>query len=499
VEVVMKDSKPISIAPYFDIIYRHRYGAFGVFAVGMAATISLAVMLHAAYESTAMILIEPAQIAADYVSIDAAKASANLSVADQLEALAYKAFSQERLEQLIRKFGLYGYQPGNPLEPRINRLQSKLHLVVPQDTIVYETGRPGDRAPGVLKISFEYDDRIIAQRVTQELADTYVEEGYRERIRRTDDAVRFLTGQVAQVDARLEAKDSQIKQLEQRYEGSLPQELEPNLAELARLQDQLSMINQELTTEHVIPLAAGPTLATSPAQELTMLELKLTQLRSEYRDEYPDVIVLKKQIRDLRAQIRSETSSGGKETSESGDNIGAGFPRLEQEAAGLTVQIEGLKARIAITPVHQQELEGLQRDYDAIASEYHGLLNKKLAAQLNESLEKRHQEERLQLLEPASLPRKPIRPNRGSVGLLGFCFSAAAALGLPFGLYFTDTSFKEPEELQNEFSLPVLAAIPMIELAGDSRIAILRTLAASSTGILVAVAAIWAYTHHLFF
>src|ERR1700733_9987626 len=116
------------------------------------------------------------------------------------------------------------------MEPRVTLLESKLHFVVPQNTIVYEAGRPEGRAPGVLKISFEDSDPLIAQRVTQELSDTFVEDGYRERIQRADDTTHFLASQVAQVGGKLEAKDSQIKELEQRYEGSLPQELEPNLA-----------------------------------------------------------------------------------------------------------------------------------------------------------------------------------------------------------------------------------------------------------------------------
>src|ERR1700722_13637920 len=132
-----------------------------------------------------------------------------------------------------------------------------------------------------------------------------------------------------------------------------------------------------------------------------------------------------------------------------------------------------------------------------MAAEYHGLLNKKLGAELNDSLEKRHQDERLQLLEPASLPRKPIGPNRPALGVFGFCLSLAAALALPFGLHFTDTSFKDAEELQREFLLPVVAAIPMIETPGSGRIGNLRAMAASSAGMLITAAAIWAYMHLL--
>jgi hypothetical protein len=68
---------------------------------------------------------------------------------------------------------------------------------------------------------------------------------------------------------------------------------------------------------------------------------------------------------------------------------------------------------------------------------------------------------------------------------------------LPFGLYFTDTSFKDPEELQSEFSISVVATLPIVGAAKEARAATLRALVASFIGILVTTTAIWAYTRHL--
>ena len=36
-------------------------------------------------------------------------------------------------------------------------------------------------------------------------------------------------------------------------------------------------------------------------------------------------------------------------------------------------------------------------------------------------------------------------------------------MALPFGLFFTDTSFKSPEELELEYGIPVVAAIPVVD------------------------------------
>ncbi len=499
----MNDAKPISIAPYLDIIYRHRLMAVCVFALGFGTSLCLMLMLHNVYRSTAVMVIEPPQVSPDYVDMDNPPARGqNVNVADQLEALEHRAFSQARLEELIRKFGLYNVRPGQPLDTAVRYMVKHIDLVVPQDAIVYESKRSQQDAPSILKISFEYSNPKIAQRVTEQLANNYIDEGYRERIQRAEDATRFLAAQSARANAELAAKGKQVQDLERRYEGSLPDELEPNLAELARLQNQLSMIDQQLTTQRLIPMAGGQPVALTPEQELPALELKLGALRAEYSDEYPDVIQLKEQIADLKQQIRQNRAAGTETSSASGarggDYAGSAQAGLEGQAAMLSVQIGSLNARIAATPVHGQELDVLKRDYDASDTEYHKLLKKQLAAQLRETLEKRHQDERLRLLEGADFPKEPIQPNRIAIGILGVIFSLVAALGLPFALYFTDTSFKEPAELQSEYGISVVATIPAIEVPADRRAAALRAVFASSAGMLVIAAAIWTYANVVF-
>jgi len=463
----MKDSRPISIAPYLDILHRHRKSSFWVLALGFCLTIGLIIIMPDMYQSTAVVVVEPPQVARSYLDVSNTPSKEQpLAVGDQLDALAHKAFSDEHLEEIIRKFTLYDVHPGDSVTRALEYMERHIDLVVPHNAILDESARSRSGAPDVLNISFEYRDRFVAQRVAAELASVYIDEAYRERVERADDTLRFLAAQVTQTRAKLDAKSNQVKDIERRYEGSLPAELEANLAEVARLQDQLTSLNQQLATEHMVTMGSGQAVARSPEQELTALELKLIQLRSEYSDRYPDVVQLKEQIAELKRQI-AQGDGAGKTGHSSTDTLAGGLPagqsRLDRQIASVTAQIDSLKARIVATPVHGQELAAITRDYDAIQTEYQALLSKQVAAQLSESLQKRHQDERLRLLEPASLPRKPVNPDRVAIGLLGISFSLIAALALPFGLYFTDTSFKYPDEIQAEFGIPVLATIPTVE------------------------------------
>jgi succinoglycan biosynthesis transport protein ExoP len=497
----VNDAKPISIAPYLDVVYRHRLLAFCIFFVCLGTTICLLLMVPNMYRSTAVVVVEPPQVSPDYVDGGSpASHGSNIDVADQLEAFARQAFSEARLEELIRKFGLYQVEADESLEPEVEYMRLHIGLVVPQDSILYKSGAPQQESANVLEISFEHSNPSIAQQVTEQLTTDYIEEGYQQRIKRAEDATRFLTAQVARAKTELEAKSKQVQELQRHYQGSLPEELEPNMAELGRLENQLGMINQQLTTERLSPMAVGQLVPSAPEQQLPALELKLAALRAQFSDEYPDVSQLKQQIADLKQQILQDRTAGAETSNAAGRVNDAEPPQtgLERQAATLSAQIASLNLRISATSAHGQELDALKRDYDASDTEYHGLLKKQLSAQLRETLEKRHQDERLRLLEGADLPRKPIRPNRKMIGIAGLMFSLVAALALPFGLYFTDTSFKEPAELQGEYGIAVVAAIPAVKMPSDHRAFVVRAAFVSSVAMLVIGFAIWSLRNRVF-
>src|ERR1700735_1777419 len=195
-----------------------------VFALGLGTTLCLMVMLPNVYRSSAVIVVEPPQVSPCYVDVgNPPVRGENVNVADQLDSLARQAFSQARLEELIRKFGLYHVRSGQPLETRVEYMRRHIDLVVPEDAILYETAAPQhQRSPNVLKISFEYPNRNTAQRVTEQLANNYIDEAYRQRIQRAEDATRFLTAQVARAKAEVVAKRMEGTDLQRRYQGSLP-------------------------------------------------------------------------------------------------------------------------------------------------------------------------------------------------------------------------------------------------------------------------------------
>ena len=99
----------------------------------------------------------------------------------------------------------------------------------------------------------------------------------------------------------------------------------------------------------------------------------------------------------------------------------------------------------------------------------------------------------MRLLNPVSLPKAPMAPNRLAIAALGVIVSLAASFLAPFGLFFTDTSFKSPEELELEYGIPVAAAIPVVDEQMENRRATIHALIATCASVLLVTGLAFAY------
>jgi len=128
------------------------------------------------------------------------------------------------------------------------------------------------------------------------------------------------------------------------------------------------------------------------------------------------------------------------------------------------------------------------------------MLDKKLDAQLSQSLEQRQKGERFRILDPASFPESPARPNRQLLTLAGLGGSFALALCLPILLWQIDTSYREADELAGQ-AVPVLAVIPQIptrNVLRRIRQYRVRVIGLSAAGLILGVGAVTYYARFLF-
>lgn len=450
----MRDRQVVNLRPYFDVIYRHRRSFLWVLVAGLGLTACVAVMLPPIYRSSALLVVEPPKVASRYVPEPAA-----INASERIELLSQSALGRGQLEKVIRSFDLYPRRraAGQPMEALADLMRE--HIVLEPTVDPQRSGRQ----PATLRLSFEYPVPALAQAVTVRLSKILVEADRAERITVAAAADRFLRDQTRAARASLDEKRGEITAFEERHAQALPDEMANNLRQLDRLQQRLR-------------LAAGASMRVRPASprsRLDAMETHLAILRAHYSDAYPDVAVLRAEIDALKHHTASakEHSSGARLDGASTAHFGWGVADrgLQKRRAALLRQIAEVHELIAETPANAQQLAAYKSDYAALVDNYTRLMRQRLEAQAEMRLQQRGEGERLGIVAPAGLPLQPVRPNRAAVLALGVMLSLVAAIALPFGLFFTDSSFRNPEELAHEHGSPVLIAIPEIKELGQQR------------------------------
>jgi uncharacterized protein involved in exopolysaccharide biosynthesis len=161
--------------------------------------------------------------------------------------------------------------------------------------------------------------------------------------------------------------------------------------------------------------------------EKDILKRELEALRTKYTDNHPDVIAMKKKIADLEK------------------NKDMGMRRIEQ------------------TPVSEQDMGTLGKEYQSMKATYETLLKKSQEAQQAENLEKRQKGEQFRVIDPAIVPEKPFSPDVPKSLLIGLFAGLASGLALAFMREQMDRSFHDADDVEISLGIKVLATIPEIE------------------------------------
>ena len=122
-----------------------------------------------------------------------------------------------------------------------------------------------------------------------------------------------------------------------------------------------------------------------------------------------------------------------------------------------------MMATIAAVPGGAREYVQITRDYTLSKQKYEDLMVKSNQSAMATDLETRKQGENMDVLEPASLPQSPAKPNRL------FIVNAGAGLGLGLGVFVAagremkDTSLKNLKDVRAYTGLPVLGSVPLVQ------------------------------------
>ena len=485
-----------SMFHYLEILIRRRWAVIVPAVVISGLTVPIVFSIPATYQSTTLILVEAQKVPETLV-----RTTVTTPIEDRLQAISQQILSRTRLQRVIEKFNLY--QSNDPtsegwiakwwMRLRSDRPPESSSAPVTLDHVErlrrnIDIQVPRGRNPGsIISIAFVGDDPRTVMDVTNELASLFIEENLRVREAQAEGTTEFLENELQQMKVQLEAHEEALRSFKERSMGELPEQLDTNLRTLDRLQierqmlenslknaeDRYADLNRQLTSD---TLGGGDSPATV-AGRLQALRIRLAYLRTEYTEEYPDIVLLKKEIAAVETELAAQATTSTPPAMPGGGAVNARLAEqrreiqtIRQRQQVVVAQINDYEKRVERTPHREQELAMVLRDYENVQRGYQALLGKRQEAKIAESLERRQKAEIFRILDPANFPERPYQPNRVFLIMLGMAGGLAAGIGLAVFREQLDASIKtEADLVEASTGIPVLAVVPFVTPSGAKK------------------------------
>ncbi len=470
-------------------IFRRRFWlALVPLAVASAATALYVRTLPNFYRSETTILVVPQRVPESYV-----RPIVTERVEDRLQSIRPTILSRTRLELIIQEFDLY------PEERRTWVMADVVDLM--RGAISVNT-----RGNDSFTVAYVGRDPQKVMEVTNRLARLFVDESLKDRVAHSEDTDQFLESRLEQARQQLVAQEKALAEFKMKYAGELPNQYQANLQQASAARAQVQSVVEHLNTLRERHLflerqiaearsaapgseAAGGSGGLSPtARDLAAARQQLADLQARFTAQHPDVQRARRSVAELEAKLRAEDAREREaleslpvspaeaarqnrlaDLNEQLRTVDQQIARAEQDEQDLRAAADAAQARVDALPTRESQLTALTRDYGVLERNYNELLAKKQNAEMATDLERRQIGEQFQVLDPASLPERPVSPNRPRMITAAMGGGLVLGLGLIAFLEYRDESFKTDDEIRAVLKLPVLAVVPVMRSDREER------------------------------
>ncbi len=533
--------RPLDIEDYIGILRRHKSWIAGPAFAALVLSVVVAFFWPDTYISESTVQVVPPQVPERYVP-----SNINSEMTQRINAMAQSILSRATLVNIIQTYSLYRSELARkPMEDIVEQMRGKDIKIGPVSSLEMQQSKGPTSA---FQISFEYSNRYAAQKVVKDLVTRFIDANIRALASQSLATTDFLKDQWDAAKKHLDEIENKLTEFRVKNAGRLPDQMQANLQMLHSLETQLAGVNEAINRagqeklllesqirvykEQLASLAqtgdqVGQTVKSERLgqieREIVNLETTLSGLRQRYQETHPDVQAAEAQLAVLKSRrdaLMKEEEQRKPEPEASKPSIRdeRGARELEAAIARMQSQIQAqnmdleertksqkqlvsmidlYNSRIQSSPLIDRDYEELTRDYTLAKTRYDELNAKKSQSETATNLENRGQGERLELLDDASLPETPTKPNRLLI------VGAGLGIGMMLGIFtagareMKDTSLKSLKDARAYTNLRVLGTIPLLEndlvVRRKRRLAWLVWSAASILGVLAMTSSVYYY------
>ncbi|MCU4674814.1 polysaccharide biosynthesis tyrosine autokinase [Catenovulum sp. 2E275] len=328
----------------------------------------------------------------------------------------------------------------------------------------------GGKKSQMIDISYQSDDPTVATEIVNAVADAYISFELQTRLSQIKDTAGWLSDQLTDLKQNLKVSEDKLQAYKQ-DQGLVNTQQQQQI-----VNTQLSNLNTELIkaqTQHAAAkelysqameaqnrhngyLSLSPVMQNAVVKDLvaqeTMLSNKVIELSERYGEKHPKMIAARSDLKNATANLQQEVAKVI-------NNIEKQFNLTQLQVNNIKALIEQNKQEIQSLQGNNFELARLEREVEENRRVYDSFVKRLMEADLSGEYEASN----IKIIDKATLPKKPIKPNKKMMLATGVIFGLIFAAVLIFVKESLERSFQTPENLENKLKISALGITEKIK------------------------------------
>jgi succinoglycan biosynthesis transport protein ExoP len=322
----------------------------------------------------------------------------------------------------------------------------------------------------VVNISFMSTDPDFAAAVVNALPKAYMEDVMERKMSSSNYAARWLTEKAAEERDRIEKaekalqdymRDNDIVTLENKV-AVVPEKLSEVATKVAEAETKkkekealyaaVKDVSRNTDAAEAIPaIASDPTVQALRVQILNA-EQGIIELSKKYGKKHPEMIRAQEELKGLKAKKDQEIRRVIESIKYEYDMAKVNAANLEKMVGQAKADTMKMNEKFVQYSVLKREAETSRQLFDSIVKQIK-----------EQSITQDLQRVSVWVLEKATVPRSPARPQKSKNILYGFMLGLFGGVGLAFFVEYLDNTVKSPDDVESKLSAPVLGVVTLLK------------------------------------
>lgn len=451
---------------YLHVVLRRRRLVLAVFLAVVAAATVRTLLTRPVYQADVQILIERENPnVLTFKEVARVDSDRDDYYQTQYKLLQSRALARKVIEEmnLLRDPEFGGLTAEEAAAAKAGAPGASPVMEAAIDLLLYRLKIQPVRNSRLVAVGFEAYRPELAAQVANKLSQLYIQQTMEFRYQTSAEAGQWLGGQISEQRGKVEQAELALQKLKEK-DGIVNIEERRTLVEqkLREVGTALTALKtQRLEREALyrqmkdapnpeeLPEVMRNPLIASLRIELANLERQSVQLQERYLDQHPEVIKNRNQIAETRKKIAAEAQRV--------------IRAAENDYQAALAQEQSVAAALEAAKAEALDLSHRGLPYDSLKREMEAnkdVLNSITARHKQTDVAQELKSSNIRIVDPAAIPRRPVRPNRASDIAMGLFLGLALGMMAAFFLEYLDNSIKTPEEVRLHLGVPLLGVIP---------------------------------------